>query len=529
MDDAYTSAVPPDPLGPACSSRADPGRPVRPSPVRRPDAQPIVKFRGVVKRLGGTQALSHVDLDLNRGEIHALLGANGAGKSTLIKLLAGIYSPDAGTITIAGRPFAEAAEHCKLAFIHQDLGLFDWMTVSENIALTAGYARRFGLITWRAVDKAAEVALSALGSSLSPQSRLATLSQADKSIVAISRALAIRADIVVLDEPTASLPEEDVARLFRALRHLRSQGVAILYVTHRLDEVFRLADQVTVLRDGMVISTEAAARTDAERLVIDIVGRPPSDIFVQARGRLADPILRVEGLQARGVGPVSFELRGGELLGLCGLRSAGQDTIGRAISGAEPIESGTISLGSSAFRPKDPKSAISHGIAFVSSKRAEEGMAADLTVAENIFLNPQLLGRSPLHPGGRKSELLKARDVMSEFSVTPREPEREIATLSGGNQQKAILARSFELGVPILVLEEPTQGVDVGAKADIYAIMRGALTAEKAMILVSSDFEEVAGVCNRALIFSRNKVVAEVAEDHLDQARLISLVGGGES
>jgi ribose transport system ATP-binding protein len=518
VDDAQRGAVRPDLVTRAGSPSA-----------RRRSAEPIVRFRDVVKRLGGTQAVSHVDLELNRGEIHALLGANGAGKSTLIKLLAGIYSPDVGSITVAGMPSAEAADHCKLAFIHQDLGLFDWMTVSENIALTAGYAKRLGLITWRAVDKEAKLALSALGSSISPHRRLATLSQADKSIVAISRALAVKADVVVLDEPTASLPEEDVSRLFRALQHLRSQGVAILYVTHRLDEVFRLADKVTVLRDGRVISTGAVGRTNAERLVIDIVGRPPSDVFVPSSATLTEPILRVEQLMSRGVGPVSFALHGGELLGLCGLRSAGQDTVGRAIAGAEPMESGAISLANGPFRPKDTNSAISHGIAFVSSKRAEEGIAANLTVAENIFLNPQLHGQARLRPRARKSEWLRARDVMSEFSVTPCEPEREIATLSGGNQQKAILARSFELGASILVLEEPTQGVDVGAKADIYAIMRQALTPEKAIILVSSDFEEVAGICNRALIFSRNKVVAEVRQDHLDQARLISLVGGGKS
>jgi len=489
--------------------------------------QILVEFRGVSKQLGGTRAADNIDLVLKGGEIHVLLGANGAGKTTLIKLLANVYAPDAGHITVEGQSSTAASVQTKITFIHQELPLYGWMTVGENVALTAGYAKRGPLISWRAVHTEADTILRSLGSTIPSTTLLSKLAQSDKSIVAIARALAVKASVVGLDEPTASLPEADVARLFDVLRRLRNQGVAILYVTHRLDEVFRIADVVTVLRDGKVASTQAVADTDPAQLVHDIVGRDFEDVFTRSDQSVSDEvILRLEEVSTQTLGPISLELHGGEILGLCGLRGAGHDLVGRAMSGVEPITSGWVVVRGKRLRPKDTSDAIANGVVFLSSKRAEEELMTSRTVGENIFVNPGLFGRSMGQFGRRHSESRDAQGALLRYGVTPPDPKREITTLSGGNQQKVVLARHLDTGHVVAVLEEPTQGVDVGAKADIYAIVRKALTPERGMIIVSSDFEEVAKICDRAIAFSRERIVGTLSGDDLNVKRLTHLVGG---
>src|SRR4030081_285322 len=274
------------------------------SDPERPD--PILSFRGVTKRFGGTLAVHEMDLDFRQGEVHALLGANGAGKSTLIKLLAGVHEPDSGEIYLGGQRIDLVRPRPPLAFIHQELGLIEWMTVAENIALVGGFPRKRRGIDWRAVEREAEVALRALGSGIDCTVPVSRLPRTERSIVAIVRALALNADVLVLDEPTASLPESETARLFQVLHRLRARGAAIIYVTHRLDEVFRLADMVTVLRDGRKIQTGPVGATSPAELVLTIVGRPPTEVFLRPRESQSVSVLRVDNLQVGRVGPVSF-------------------------------------------------------------------------------------------------------------------------------------------------------------------------------------------------------------------------------
>jgi ribose transport system ATP-binding protein len=487
----------------------------------------VLRFRGVTKRFGGTLAVNELDLDVRAGEIHALLGANGAGKSTLIKLLAGVHEPDGGEIFLRQQRIDHVVPRPPMAFIHQDLGLIEWMTVAENIALVEGYPRRRGLIDWRAVNRAAEHALEALGSGIDVNARVSQLPRTERSIVAIARALAINADVLVLDEPTASLPESETARLFDVLRRLRARGVAIIYVTHRLDEVFRLADTVTVLRDGANVQTCPVAATTPAQLVQMIVGRPPTEVFVKPAEAQAASVIRVDDLQVGRVGPVSFDVRAGEIVGLAGLRGAGQNAVGRALAGIEPIDGGRIWLAGQVLAPPaHPDDAIRAGIRFVTSNREAEGLAVGLSVTENLFLNPGALGRPVWAAERPRNERRRAAQVIRRFSVRPNDPARVITALSGGNQQKVLLARWLGHTARLLVLEEPTMGVDVGAKADIYEMLNQELAQGAAVLLVSSDLDEVAGICHRALIFDRGRIVEELPRQQLSVNRLTALVGG---
>ncbi len=497
---------------------------------RREGLAPLLAMTGLVKQFTATLALDHVDFDVKGGEVHALLGQNGAGKSTLIKIMAGVYEADEGEILFGGRPLRPAAGSLPIAFIHQDLGLVEWMTVAENVALQTGYLRSpLGLVSWRRVRQAAADALAIMGIDLNPDTPISSLPAAERSLVAIGRALAIKADILVLDEPTAALPEADVERLLATLKRLRESGIGIVYVTHRLDEVFQIADRVTVLRDGRRLATVATGETNAEDLVQMIVGRSMSDAFVRPAPASKRVALTVQGLAAQGVGPVSFSVAAGETLGLVGLRGAGHHTIGRAIFGETPTTVGRITLDGEAIAPRSPAEAMAYGIGFVSSRRAEEGIAANLAVRENIYLNPAASGKGVLELVPRAEELKRAGDAMRRFSIKAASVEEPAATLSGGNQQKVVVARWMETEARLLILEEPTIGVDVGAKADIYHLFQLSLRRGLAVLLISSDFEEVERICHRALVFSRGRVVAEIPRERLTVAALTQAASGGAS
>lgn len=488
----------------------------------------LLSITNLTKAFPGTLALNAVDFELKRGEVHALLGQNGAGKSTLIKILAGVYPATLGEIRLGGLLVHPTTDRLPINFIHQDLGLVDSLSVAENVAIAAGYARRSSLIDWRGTRAAARDALRLMASDIDPDALVVTLTAAEKSIVAIARALATRCDVLVLDEPTASLPEDDVGRLFDAIGRLKASGLGIIYVSHRLDEVFRIADRVTILRDGRRIASEPVSAITADRMVSMIVGRELVETAISAVPASAVPLLEVADLRSRRAGPVSFKLQPGETLALVGLRGAGHDTIARALFGDRPIDAGRIALRGVAIHPRSPEAAMAAGIGFISSKRGEESMAAVLTVQENLFINPELTGTAPLRWLDPVAELKRSVDIIKRYAVRPPEPERPVATLSGGNQQKVIIARWLEGEVDLLILEEPTTGVDVGSKAEIYGLMQKSLARGMGVLLVSSDFEEVAKVAHRALVFNRGRVVAEIPRAELTVSRLTALAAGGE-
>ena len=486
----------------------------------QPSVSPLVELRDLCKSFGETLAVNHISLTLPRGQIVALLGENGAGKSTLIKLLAGIYQPDHGSILLHGEPIDHHRNN-QLAFIHQDHGLIDTMTIAENIALVSGYDRALGLIDWRSTRQHAERSLEHVGLRIDPTINVSDLSRTERSLVAIARALAMHVDVLVLDEPTASLPTADVDRLFDVLRHLRERGVGMIYVTHRIDEVFKIADRVAVMRDGRLVTTRNVSETSSGELVNAIVGRPLSAVFIRAPKPSSEPILELRGVQLGVLKPVSFSAMAGEIIGLTGLRGAGHELLGRAIAGILPRAHGDIRIRGRRAVLGSPRQAIAAGVTFITSNREEESLAPGLTVRENLFINPSTMRRRLFSFLLPQSERRQARELLERFYVRPADPERVIATLSGGNQQKAVLARGFATPAFVFALEEPTQGVDVGAKSDIYVIMNQALSAGCCILILSSDFEEVALVCNRAFVFNRGEMVAELSREEISVPRLI--------
>ncbi len=493
----------------------------------------LLRFEGISKRFGGTQAVDDVTLDVFAGEVLALLGENGAGKSTLIKLLAGIYKTDAGQMLFDGRPESQWRSRDPLrqpvAFIHQDLGLVEWMTVAENVALGMGYPRRFGLVNWRAADDAARRVLARVGCDIDPGRRVFSLTRAEKSLLAIGRALEVKAKLLVLDEPSASLPATDVQRLFSVLRELRRQGVGMIYVSHRLDEVMALSDRAAVMRDGRLVAVRHTSDTDEAELVSLIVGQTLASHSAKAPSLQTNddaPLLELRGAAASNAGPLDLQLHRGEILGLVGLRGAGQDAIGRALFGCEPLSAGTLHFQGRARVLRNPGDAIAAGIGYTAGERLEQNLAGSMTVQENLFPNPRLHGERGLDLSRRRREAAHARELLQSYDVNPRAPEAVVQQLSGGNQQKVVLARWHALDKPMLVLEEPTAGVDVGAKHQIYQLLRQRAEAGGAIVVVSTDYEEVATVCTRVLVFRAGLIAAELRGSEISIAMLLSLSAG---
>jgi len=415
-----------------------------------------------------------------------------------------------------------------VAFIHQDLGLVEWMTVAENVGLGQGYSKRGGLISWRQTEKRAVEALRMVGCDFDPTKRVHDLSRTEKSLVAIARALAAEADVLVLDEPTASLPADEVERMFKVLRELRSRGVGMIYVSHRLDEIFRIADRVAVLRDGRLVGSKTVKDTSPSELVNMIVGREVKDLYVRGTAKRGRETLKLSNFTTFGGGPVNFAAHEGEVLGLVGLRGAGQEAIGRALFGAQQ-SSGTAHLNGELLDLSSPQIALEQGMGLVARDRTEESVALSLSVRENMFLNPFAIGRTLMSVLSPTAEADMAHGIGLEVGLRPNDPALPVAALSGGNQQKVVIGRWLATGRRVLIAEDPTSGVDVGARAEIYRWIAAALEPGLTVLVVSTDFEEVAHICHRALVFSRGAIVAEIPEAKLSTAALIHAASANEA
>jgi ribose transport system ATP-binding protein len=489
---------------------------MQPGTAAAPSAHAALTIRGLSKSFGATQALRDVDLDLPRGEILALLGQNGAGKSTLVKILAGVVKPDAGEIRIDGQLHDFDRGAPSIAFIHQDLGLIEWMTVAENIAMAQGFKRKWGLIDWAAITEAARASLARIAPGIDPRKRISDLTRTEKSLVAIARAVGIHARILVLDEPTASLPQDDVSVLFDVLRELKRQDVSMIYVSHRLDEVFAISDRLLVLRDGRAVDARRTAEADPESLVRSIIGRPPEKVFLRPPAPTTDePSLIVSSLVTGSIGPISFSLKRGEVLGLVGLRGAGHELISRTLIGAERHSAGTVAIKGAPIDNSSIHKAVKSGLGFVAADRIAESIAPGLSIRENMYINPMASGArlfSWRHPS---REATNALESGRRIGLVPNAPDEFIEALSGGNQQKVVMARWMHIAPEVLILEDPTAGVDVGAKAEIYRLLAAELDRGQGILLVSTDFEEVAAICHRALIFRDGAIVDEISAEDL--------------
>ena len=493
----------------------------------------LLQVRGLSKHFGGARALSAIDLDIHRGEVHGLVGANGAGKSTLIRCLAGVITPDEGTILVNGTETRLSsprdAEAAGLAFIHQELNLVPHFSAVQNILLGMPKRTRLGMIDWKASRKRAVAAAERIGVEFSLDRRVEELSVAERWLVMISRALIQDAAMIAMDEPTASLSDHESENLFRVIRDLSADGVAILYVSHRLDEVLDLSDRITVFRDGRV--TDRAVRGDLDKpgLIRAIVGAeaPPSTRgAARAVDRTAAPLFEAKHV-ARGkpVKDVSFSLYRGEVLGLGGLVGAGRTEVARLAFGADRLDSGGFELDGAPLDTRSVARTVEQGLALVPEERRSEGLMLDKSVGYNmniaVLRSLRSLGSLPF-VSSRKANT-RAKDLIAQLRIKTQGPGQPVGRLSGGNQQKALIGRWLNPGVKVIFLDEPSRGVDIGARHEIHQAIRDLADRGVGAIVISSDVEELAQVCDRVVVLSEGRVTGELIGDEITEQRIIEL------
>jgi rhamnose transport system ATP-binding protein len=479
-----------------------------------PATTPLLEVRGLEKSFPGVRALSDVSFSVMAGEVHALLGENGAGKSTLIKIVSGVFPPNAGQILIDGteRKFdlPEDARRAGVATIYQELLLFPELTVAENIFM--GHAPRAfgGRLDWRAMRDRAEALLASLEIHDLPADRVVgTLSVGNRQRVEILRALSHDARLLIMDEPTAALTEPDVVRLFKIVRLLKARGVGIIYISHRLDEIFTLGDRVTVLRDGAYVGTREVANTNAGELVQMMVGREIDNLFPKVDAPIGAPVLEVENLVRKpATRGVSLAVRAGEIVGLAGLVGSGRSELAQVVFGITPADSGVIRIGGQPVVVRSPGQARDLGIAYVPEDRGTQGLVRPMSVLHNFSL-AALGSLSRLGFIDRAAERRLADDGVARFNVRTSSLEQISGKLSGGNQQKIVLGKWLANNPRLLILDEPTRGIDVGAKAEIHRLMSELARRGVAILLISSELPEVLGMSDRVLVMREGRFVAE--------------------
>jgi ribose transport system ATP-binding protein len=496
--------------------------------------QVAIRFRDVSKTFGTTRALDAVDLDVRRGDVHALVGGNGSGKSTLIKILAGVLTADpSGSLEVAGRAVeldaydAPTAREAGLRFVHQDAGVFPQLSVMENLAIGRGFeTSRVGAVRWREVRRQARAVVERFGIPVAPDTLLAELGPAMRMMVAIARALQDAEDdagILVLDEPTAALPAHEVEVLMDAVRHFARIGHTVVYVSHRLDEVLALADRVSALRDGRLVDTVDAAGMTEERLIQLVVGRDLDRVYpdMPEPDAAAGALIAIEDLHAGPLRGVSLTVGEREVVGIAGLLGSGRSSLLQSIFGACRTHKGEIRLNGRPLRARSPKDAMDLGIAYVPEDRPVAAAFSDLSVLDNIGAAD--VARWRRLRIDRARERAEARGSLTEFLIKAPSLAAPLTALSGGNQQKVILARWLRRRPKVILLDEPTQGVDIGARAEIYQLVRAAVAGGAGALVVSSDFEELSRVCDRVLVLADGRIVADVSGDELDPQRLTEL------
>lgn len=477
---------------------------------------PVLEVRGISKRFDATQALSEASIDLHAGEVHALVGENGAGKSTLINIMTGIHQPDAGSIWVDGQPVvlhsAADAQALGIAAIHQEPLIFPDLNVAENIF--TGQHGRTAWISWAALHREAGALLGQLDVKLDPAMPASYLSVATQQAVEIARAMSLDLRVLIMDEPTAALSAHEVSRLFAQVRQLASRGVAVLFISHRLDEVFEIADRITVFRDGRRVSTASRADVSEAGLVKDMVGRDMSEFFKRSMRQSGDVAMRVSGLGREGTFEgITFEVRHGEVLGMAGLVGSGRTDVALALFGIAPADSGTVEVDGRPVTIGSPRDALGLGIAYVSEDRRQLGLSMPESIAANITLASlsRYAGRFGLID--RAAERRTAEGYREQLRIRTPSVDTPVEQLSGGNQQKAMLAKWLNVGPKLLILDEPTRGIDVATKAEVHQIVDELARSGIAIILISSDLPEVLAMSDRVLVMREGRQQAVFRHD----------------
>lgn len=491
-------------------------------------SETFLQMNHITKRFPGVLALSNVNFTLRKGEVHALLGENGAGKSTLMKILSGVYQPDEGDIIFEDHPvsFSDplSAQNAGITIIHQEFNLFPELTVEENIFIGREFCKNN---RWRLDEKqqrqAASEILQKLNLNISPETLVADLTVAQQQMVEIAKAISVNAKILIMDEPTAALTETEIESLFQVTRLLKAQGTGIVYISHRLEELALIADRATVMRDGQYIDTVDYENVKISDLIAMMVGRELGNIYPRREARAhQEPVLEVSGLTRKGVlNNIDFTLNRGEILGFAGLMGAGRTELARAIFGADPIDSGTITLNGKVIVIKSISDAIAQGISYLTEDRKKEGLALNLSVERNIMLGnyPEYADRFG-NVDSKRCQKTSEEQVRALRIKTPHLDQAAL-NLSGGNQQKIIIARWVCKDTDILIFDEPTRGIDVGAKLEIYELMNRLVAKGKSIIMISSELPEVLGMCDRILVMRSGRITGELTADNATQEKIM--------
>ena len=490
-----------------------------------------IEMRGIDKLFGSNQVLKQAGFTLESGEVHALMGENGAGKSTLMKILTGVYTKDAGTVLVDGKEVnyknPQEAEKAGIVFIYQELNVMFDLTVEENLFMGKEIHGKFGICDKKAMQKKAQEALNILGVNISPKTVMAELSVGQQQMVEICKALMADAKVIIMDEPTAALTQSETVALFKVIESLRKKGVSMVYISHRMEEIFELCDRITVLRDGSYIGVKNIPETNMNEIVKMMIGREIGERYPSRNVKIGKEVLKVKELTRKGTfHDVNFSVRAGEVLGVSGLMGAGRTEIMQAIFGNLSYESGTIEIDGKEVKISNPRQAMEHGIGFITEDRKTEGLMLDKSIRENISLcNLRRISKSSVI--SREAEKNMVAEAIKDLHIKCFGSYHECNNLSGGNQQKVVLAKWILTNPKILILDEPTRGVDIGAKKEIYSIINKLAAQGVAIIMVSSELPEVLGMSDNIMVVREGEVRGIISYEEANQERVITLATGG--
>ncbi|MGM0862800.1 sugar ABC transporter ATP-binding protein [Bacillus atrophaeus] len=491
-----------------------------------------IDMNDIHKAFGKNQVLSGVSFNLKPGEVHALMGENGAGKSTLMNLLTGLHGLDKGSIRINGKETyfsnPKEAEQNGIAFIHQELNIWPEMTVLENLFIGKEMTSKLGILNTKKMKALAKKQFEKLSVSLSLDQEAGKCSVGQQQMIEIAKALMTKAEVIIMDEPTAALTEREITKLFEVIVSLKKDGVSIVYISHRMEEIFTICDRITIMRDGKTVDTTNIPETSFDEVVKKMVGRELTDRYPQRRPELGDIVLEVRDASKKGsFEHVSFHVRSGEIVGVSGLMGAGRTEIMRALFGIDRLDSGEIWLAGEKTNIKNPNDAVKKGLGFITENRKDEGLLLDTSIRENIAL-PSLTSFSPKGVIDQKREASFVELLINRLTIKTASPETHARNLSGGNQQKVVIAKWIGIGPKVLILDEPTRGVDVGAKREIYTLMNELTDRGVAIIMVSSELPEIIGMSDRIIVVHEGTISGEVASREATQERIMTLATGGQ-
>ncbi|GAB2025670.1 sugar ABC transporter ATP-binding protein [Lactovum odontotermitis] len=488
-----------------------------------------IEMQNISKSFGSNQVLSDISLSIESGEVHALMGENGAGKSTLMNILTGLFPATSGSIQIDGfeKSFSnpQAAEEAGISFIHQEMNTWPAMTVVENLFLGRQIKTKLGMLDNKAMRAKAKEAFARLGVEIPLDKEIGELSVGQQQMIEIAKSFLSSLKILIMDEPTSALTERETEKLFKVIAQLKAQGVGIVYISHRMEEIFQITDKVTVMRDGIVVDTVPTASTSKDELVKKMVGRELTDYYPEKTAAIRETVFEVENLTDSKFSDISFSVKSGEILGFAGLMGAGRTEVMRAIFGLDPVKQGTIKLNGQALKIKSPSDAISQGIGFLTEDRKEEGLILDFTIKDNVTLPST---KDFIHHGlfDDKTAADFVQKLIERLSVKATGENMIVGDLSGGNQQKVVLAKWIGIAPKVLILDEPTRGVDVGAKREIYQLMDELAERGVPIIMVSSDLPEILGVSDRIAVMHEGKITGILNKAEATQELIMQLATG---